>query len=522
MNKSVTYILVFLFLGGTARVFAQQQWQGKLVQDTKWSGEIRVVGDIIVPPGVSLTIEPGTKIIIDPQTDATSSGKDKSKVEIYVFGSIVASGNPANKITFTSAASQPQMADWYGIILKNKDGTNIFNNVIVEYAYVGITLQNCFATIRNSVFRFNYHAGVSAELRSRAVIKNCIFTGNDYSGIKCEYGAEPVISETIITQNSHGVIIFNEGLPVLGKVEANNEVKGGYNQIYENYDYNIYNHTANPIYAQVNEWGEGSPAEIKKTIFDNANGPQYGEVIISPTRKEFEKILATAARATRTQREAPSQQQTATVSQPQVTNPPAGRPKELPNTALNASQQTKTDQLAQKTENQMPKDVTISPNTQNSAQNKQETVLAENKNPVEKSESPTTENQPAPSKEEKAEESSEESTKQIAAQEDPREEYWSLKKPIFEYSLDKKPERIKYTPPKYPAGITTGGRTVRVFVKLVIGVDGKVESAQILRVEGRSEFGDAVLEAVKNYVYTPGTFQGKPVKYIRTERFDFK
>ncbi|RMD49162.1 MAG: right-handed parallel beta-helix repeat-containing protein, partial [Ignavibacteria bacterium] len=266
-GKQAIIVFLILFLNG---LVAQQTWHGKLSGDTKWSGEIILDGDIIVPKGISLNIEPGTKIYVLPGTDVTKSGKDKNRTEILVFGSFIANGEPNNRILFTSRNDNPQMNDWYGIILRNKSGTNLINYVTVEYAYVGLTTINCKAIIKNSQFRYNYYTGISAELRSKPIIQNCVLSNNDYAGLKCEYGAMPVVRFSIISGNSHGVIIFNEAEPILGKIEANGEVSGGYNRIFDNFDYNIYNHTYKTIYAQVNNWLTSSTAEIMKTIYDRS------------------------------------------------------------------------------------------------------------------------------------------------------------------------------------------------------------------------------------------------------------
>lgn len=514
VGRRLYLIFVFLYmlvLGG----YAQQVWHGKLTGDTKWSGEIVVDGDIIVPANLSLNIEPGTKIKIKPNTDVTSSGKDKSKVEIYLYGSLICNGTPTNKIIFTSDSKNPKMSDWYGIILKNKKGTNIIDNTIVEYAYAGLTIINCSAVIKNSIFRYNYYAGISAELRSTPFIQNCVITGNDYAGIKCEYGAKPVIKSSIITQNSHGVIIFNEAEPILGKIEANNEVKGGYNRIFENFDYNVYNHTYKQIYAQVNTWLLNSEQEIKSTIFDKSKDPQYGSVIIQPIQSKYEMKQTLASRAVRknTQRMNPAGEPKITRNLPKMTASaettntkgnkklisqakPTVAEKKVLATNSNQNKVAKSPQTDQKKEE-------IAQNKGlNETQGEKEIQLAK-KTETEK-----------PAEVKKPEEE--------ILKEDPNEIYWSLKKPAFEYILDQKPKRIKVVLPKFPVGVPKPIKTVRVFLSLIVGVDGSVESVHVLKVDGREEFGQAAVEAAKQFKYTPGTLKGKPVKFVKTERIDFK
>ncbi|GAB4173706.1 MAG: hypothetical protein Kow00108_08610 [Calditrichia bacterium] len=521
MKQAYIYYIGFIILMFTQTLFAQQVWNGKLTGDTRWAGEILIDGDIIVPRKVSLTIEPGTVIKIKPNSDVTNGGKDKSKIEIYVFGSLIANGTPENKITFTSASSDPRMADWYGIILKNKKGTNLLNQVIIEYAYSGISTINCSAVIKNSIFRYNYHAAISAELRSTPIIQNCIITGNDYAGIKCEFGAKPEIKNTMITENSHGVIIFQEAEPILGKIEQNGELIGGANRIFGNFDYNIYNHTYKTIYAQANSWTLNSEKEIKNTIYDKSKDPQYGEVILSPTLEQYERRTTVAAARSQSARRSEASQ-AATQGTTQGATPGGQRAAATGNTAQQKPGSTVPAQekptVGEKTTVQVP------------AEQPTEKVIAENKTDKNTSEQklPETTSQNVSDKTEqptevavaktpvKTEEKEEEAPK-----ENPDDQYWSLKKPIFQGLLDNVPKRTKTVPIKFPSNAPSISEPVRVYLNLIIGVDGKVESAQLLRVRGAEVFGEAALEAVRQFEYTPGKYKGRPVRYMKTELIRF-
>jgi TonB family protein len=496
-------------------VLAQETWHGRLSGDTKWSGEVIVDGDIIIPDGVSLNIEPGTKIYVLPNTDVTKGGKDKNRAEIFVFGSFIANGEPNNRILFTSKNENPQMNDWYGIIFKSKHGTNLVNYVTVEYAYVGLTIINCKAIIKNSQFRFNYYTGISAELRSKPIIQNCVISNNDYAGLKCEYGAAPIVKYCIISGNSHGVIIFNEAEPMLGKIESNGEVTAGYNRIFDNFDYNIYNHTYKSIYAQVNNWLTDSPEEIQKTIYDKSKDPQYGPVVFEPDQTTFEKKRVVA----RQTRRKPNVQKNATTANKSVSQPEAptvkGNNENIVANKVTKQEESVTQQPVAKNTQQVSK--TAKTTKQKTAPEKpNEVVLAANQKNTQppKETTPAVENTPEPKKEEPA-------PKTEVFQEDPNEIYWSGKKTVFEYMLDSKPKRLKIVKPKYPTGVGRLTKAVRVWLNLTIDMKGNVESVRILKVDGRQEYAKAAIEAVKQFKYTQGTLHGKPVRYTKTERIDF-
>ena len=65
------------------------------------------------------------------------------------------------------------------------------------------------------------------------------------------------------------------------RIKKKNEVNT-YNKIYENLDYNIYNHSVKNIYAQNNNWNTNNANEIRTTIYDQLDNPSYGQVIFQP------------------------------------------------------------------------------------------------------------------------------------------------------------------------------------------------------------------------------------------------
>lgn len=80
------------------------------------------------------------------------------------------------------------------------------------------------------------------------------------------------------------------------------------------------------------------------------------------------------------------------------------------------------------------------------------------------------------------------------------------------------PQVIKNVEPDYPLIAKRAGVGGTVAIRAVIGKDGTVKSAQLLK--GLEQFGmdEAALEAVKQRVYKPGMLEGKPVEVIMTIR----
>jgi hypothetical protein len=174
------------------------------------------------------------------------------------------------------------MNDWYGIIIKNLYEKSTISFCNVEFAYKGLTCYGSAPEISNSYFQFNFNAGISCEIRATPVIENCLIMGNSFAGLHCELASAPIVFKCIITQNDYGVLALSRSEPNLGYIYPADIQSIGENRIYNNYEFNIYNHSAKNIYAQNNIWDSNNPIEIRSTIYDNLDNPSYGQVIFQP------------------------------------------------------------------------------------------------------------------------------------------------------------------------------------------------------------------------------------------------
>ena len=79
----------FLILGSATIVFGATT-SGTMPADETWSGTVTLTGDVTVPIGVMLTIEPGTEVVFPAGSDDSNSGDGVTS--LYVQGSLVAVG----------------------------------------------------------------------------------------------------------------------------------------------------------------------------------------------------------------------------------------------------------------------------------------------------------------------------------------------------------------------------------------------------------------------------------------------
>lgn len=124
------------------------------------------VGDILVGPGSTVTIEPGTAILFSPF------------VGLHIQGVLHAEGTPEQPVVFTSVndsvvnpGAQESAApfDWNGIdIYENAVGTT-FTSCRISYSVYGIRSQTDQFRILNSLFTFNGNNNVSINGQQQAV-----------------------------------------------------------------------------------------------------------------------------------------------------------------------------------------------------------------------------------------------------------------------------------------------------------------------------------------------------------------
>jgi PKD repeat protein len=91
---------------------------GNLNADTNWTlagSPYRLLGDVTVGPGATLTIEPGV-IVEAAATDGLGSGADVNRVEFIVRGALVANGTAATPIVIRGPGNT--VGAWYGVVFE--------------------------------------------------------------------------------------------------------------------------------------------------------------------------------------------------------------------------------------------------------------------------------------------------------------------------------------------------------------------------------------------------------------------
>ena len=314
-------INVFFFLISFLS-FSQTDVSGALSSDTTWSlsnSPFTVTGNILIPDGVTLTIEAGVTV------------KVNSGLYIKNEGVLTAVGTSSDKITFQSSADSPAKSDWEGIRIRSTGGSVIdgsqnytsgsqFKYVVIKHADIGLYIYDAGLHASYTEFDTNKY-GVEIRKTDGVVIDLSTFTGNT-NGIWSEYepsGSDSYgnIEDTYITNstfssNSNGIdLIMNQrdfkNLNITKNIFTGNNIGidfggGGYGPrvhsvlISENIVYNSTSYGVNlgQVYGPGTDTSADYPLELTKNfIVNNAGGALFVGSSSSVKYKIDKNILIT-------------------------------------------------------------------------------------------------------------------------------------------------------------------------------------------------------------------------------------
>ena len=230
---------------------------GSLEEDETWEGRVNLTGDVVVPEGVTLTLEPGTQLVFPALNDDTAGGNNTSRTELVVNGSLVAVGTESSPIAFTSSAATPARGDWYGIRVSGSDLVHL-EHCVLEYASQGLSYARSgsvgqgVVTVRNCEIRHTggtglYVVGSGSSQMDVEVIGNRIEDHGAYGvHLRAETGAVldvDVRDNEVSGTGSYGLRLesYRQGARLQGPVTGN-EVYGCRKGMYLNSEdaYNYY------------------------------------------------------------------------------------------------------------------------------------------------------------------------------------------------------------------------------------------------------------------------------------------
>jgi hypothetical protein len=149
---SVRLSAALLALAAGRSVHAQTTIVGGNITTTTWTlanSPYNVLGDITIPMGSTLTIEPGV-VVRFAAADGQGAGVDPAKIEVTVAGTLLLVTTAANPITFEGLNSTAPHT-WHGIILGPEASSFSAARLIVRHAHHAFTNSRASFTLDHAL-----------------------------------------------------------------------------------------------------------------------------------------------------------------------------------------------------------------------------------------------------------------------------------------------------------------------------------------------------------------------------------
>jgi len=261
-NRSKTGIGLLLLVWSftfSPQVVSAKGWDsittsGVLAHNETWSGKVYVTGDIVVPEGITLVIQPGTIVAFTPNSsnnDVELPVLDKlgiDKCNLIVRGNLRIEGEKDNKVIIGELfydVNRQTTITWGGIIFEGINVNSVIKHSEIRYADVAVVCADSSTPrIINSTIADNDVGIMTFDFSSPRIYGNKIhgntlwcISSYDFSfpmishntvkgsqvGIGCEDSSFPVIYYNRFSDNSVGILIQGRSNPAtLGNTFSNN------------------------------------------------------------------------------------------------------------------------------------------------------------------------------------------------------------------------------------------------------------------------------------------------------------
>jgi len=253
-----TLFLMLILVFSIQPVLAQDEGKtttsGILASNQTWNGTVHVTGDIVVPEGITLVIQPGTIITFAPNSsdnDVKLPVLDKlgiNKCNLIVKGNLRIEGEKDNKVIIGELfydVNRQTTITWGGIIFEGINVSSIIKHSEIRYADVAVVcadsstpriINSTIADNDVGIMTFDFSSpriygnkihgnalwGVSSYDFSFPMISHNTVKGSQV-GIGCEDSSFSVIYYNRFSDNSVGILIQGGSNPTrVGNIFSNN------------------------------------------------------------------------------------------------------------------------------------------------------------------------------------------------------------------------------------------------------------------------------------------------------------
>jgi parallel beta-helix repeat protein len=272
-----------------------------------------VTGDITIPAGSTLRLEPGVVLRFKPNL-ADQKGKKPFDLEILVEGTLEAQGADGDSVYFTSDAVDARWGDWWGILLAGPEARVKLDRVNIEFANIGVEVETGRVEMTRSAIRFCAEKGLLLREAEGQLTRThitgvgnfsgtgvgiyCVRTGRGMliqgnllvgaqTGIVAMRQATVRIRENLVSLcRAHGIVVTASSPEIIGNTITQNEwglyLRGNATPVVR--DNNIFeNATLDLLLTDYDMKGEGG--ELPEL---DLSGNWWGRVLADAVREKIE------------------------------------------------------------------------------------------------------------------------------------------------------------------------------------------------------------------------------------------
>lgn len=232
---------------------------GVIKWNETWRGEIRIIGDIYVAEQATLTIEPGTKVLIAANQDVENQNTlppsvlkqgikqehtfqdgvhfgqpfrdEANHISINIAGTLLAVGTPDRMITITSDSSAPGIYDWNSLLFRKGvlsycqieyyrsldcgEGTEVSHNVLRHVGECCISLQGRSAILEYNTMSDAGHELIDMHGGAPTIRYNKLGPNPNGAGITIDGGSPYIVSNTFEDCRFGMLFISSPGNPTI-------------------------------------------------------------------------------------------------------------------------------------------------------------------------------------------------------------------------------------------------------------------------------------------------------------------
>jgi uncharacterized protein (TIGR03382 family) len=274
--------------------------QGFIWANEAFSGAVSVVGDVTIPSGVTVTVNPGATFTF-ASSDTQGSGLAPTAAELFVTGSLQAIGTASSQIVFSSTGAS---ASWGGPRIAGSasiaqarfermssftsSGTLTVSNATIGPATGCLSLSSGTHTISGSTFSGCGGNGLSVS-GGIVNVSSSVLRDNGSSGVDASGGTTTIDRSTIAFNSSFGVL-GNCGSPTSLSV-TNSIVSHNSSQGVRRYSF-CTSPSVSVAYSDV--WGNNGTGNAQPPTGANTASNNYESVSYASTNQSANPLFTNA------------------------------------------------------------------------------------------------------------------------------------------------------------------------------------------------------------------------------------